>query len=769
MRLRHRTAARSVPLPQGGTPPRWTWLAAMIALAGLAGLLPTAVQAQQATAPAAGDPAASQALQFVYEAFKVDPSSFANLLNAGGSASILQSISHAVNAGALTVAVAVLVWTSLMAVLGTAHEGKLLGTRMSTMWVPVRSVVSIAALTPILGGYSLIQVIVLVAAYAGWGVADMAWGNVLDHLRDRGPMISRPVYSNAGPELVNSLYKSNLCALKANQAAGEVVVRIPGQFIPVTTYTPGEATPFDDDTGMVTRNFVLSFDGVEGSGYKDGVCGSIAVEQRVSRTELSIASAFQEGMLRVIEKINADLNKLAIDQVNQGLSRDEVAARARAAVLAYEDGMRTNAARAVSSTTGNESQASTAKFFEVAKQTGWLSAGGWYWTLSNIERRQAELLNNPPSITRPDLASFPDGTADDIDLQLQRADMAANMQVIANDLNDVPPGTADSDGFMSHLRSMLNPITRKLSTASHEYFLNKNEGDLLATMSGFGHAMVGIAVTGWFTVNIAEGVADGAKKSILGRAAELTGLTGGLVGAGKAVILPLLILMPTLFFAGFWLAYYLPAIPLFAWLAAVYGWMVMLIESVIVAPIWAAAHASAEGEGFSGQYARQGYMLLISVIARPLFMVAGLIGAFVIMWYSGQILRMLLMPMMQGIYTDTLLGITSLLAMIFILFVSATVIVKRSFELVHELPDRALRWIGGAGEQLGENALAGEQGSFMVAGINVQKGVTGVKDGSRMQAAASGAGGNKKDKKTSTSESDHAQGEQRAHNEQSTR
>jgi len=76
--------------------------------------------------------------------------------------------------------------------------------------------------------------------------------------------------------------------------------------------------------------------------------------------------------------------------------------------------------------------------------------------------------------------------------------------------------------------------------------------------------------------------------------------------------------------AGFTLAYYLPAIPIIFWVLGIVGWLIMVLEAVVAAPLWAASHVLPEGEGFAGPPARQGYMLLLALLIRPVLMVIGL-------------------------------------------------------------------------------------------------------------------------------------------------
>jgi len=51
--------------------------------------------------------------------------------------------------------------------------------------------------------------------------------------------------------------------------------------------------------------------------------------------------------------------------------------------------------------------------------------------------------------------------------------------------------------------------------------------------------------------------------------------------------------------------------------------LILVLEAVVAAPVWIAAHAMPEGEGIAGEHGRRGYMMLINILLRPSLMVIG--------------------------------------------------------------------------------------------------------------------------------------------------
>jgi conjugal transfer/type IV secretion protein DotA/TraY len=147
--------------------------------------------------------------------------------------------------------------------------------------------------------------------------------------------------------------------------------------------------------------------------------------------------------------------------------------------------------------------------------------------------------------------------------------------------------------------------------------------------------------------------------------------------------------------------------PYFMWLAGVAGWLLMLVQTVVAAPLWAASHVMPEGEGFAGHRAMNGYMMLIALLARPLLMVVGLVAAMLVVKVVGGVIVTTF-----GWFTSSVsLGASGanpihLLAWIF-LFVGIFIVLARwSFSLIHLVPDTVLRFIGAATESFGETNIA---------------------------------------------------------------
>ena len=166
------------------------------------------------------------------------------------------------------------------------------------------------------------------------------------------------------------------------------------------------------------------------------------------------------------------------------------------------------------------------------------------------------------------------------------------------------------------------------------------------------------------------------------------------------------------------LAFYFPAVPFINWLAAILGWLVLLVEAVITAPFWAAAHAVGAGGGMAGQHAKQGYMLILSLVSRPVLMIAGLFGAFLVMHYACKFLLYSFVPFMQGMNAGSLSGVVTFIAMCVLLAGLSLIIANRAWSLIYALPDRVLAWIGAHSPQLGEQEMSADSRQMFIAAVS---------------------------------------------------
>ncbi len=109
-----------------------------------------------------------------------------NVLPADNPSLLVGILFKTLNTTALTIGAFMVVYVTVVGLLKTAQEGEFLGRQWNSLWVPIRTVLGIAALFPTATGYSAIQVIIMWVILQGVGAADTLWGKALEYITVAG-------------------------------------------------------------------------------------------------------------------------------------------------------------------------------------------------------------------------------------------------------------------------------------------------------------------------------------------------------------------------------------------------------------------------------------------------------------------------------------------------------------------------------------------------------------------------------------------------------
>lgn len=107
----------------------------------------------------------------------------------GTGSQMMGSIFTVFNAAVLALGGIIIMYTLIVGTLNTAHEGKMLGQKWSSIWIPVRSTVGLALLIPKASGYCLMQIFVMWTVVQGVGAADKVWNSALAYLNRGGVIV----------------------------------------------------------------------------------------------------------------------------------------------------------------------------------------------------------------------------------------------------------------------------------------------------------------------------------------------------------------------------------------------------------------------------------------------------------------------------------------------------------------------------------------------------------------------------------------------------
>ena len=158
---------------------------------------------------------------------------------------------------------------------------------------------------------------------------------------------------------------------------------------------------------------------------------------------------------------------------------------------------------------------------------------------------------------------------------------------------------------------------------------------------------------------------------------------------------------------GFVTAYYVPFLPYMIFTFGVIAWLTAVIEAMVAAPIVALGVTHPEGEGVMGNKGEQALMILMNVFLRPAMMIIGYIAAIALSYVAVWIINTgfsHVMSFTQGANYQGWAGVYGFFFSILIYTTIYMTVVEQSFNLIHQLPDKVLRWIGVSPESTGEAA-----------------------------------------------------------------
>ena len=122
---------------------------------------------------------------------------------AGTGSQIAGTLFGVFNSAVLALGGIIISYTLMLSTINTAQDGQFLGQRMSSIWVPLRTVGGAMLLMPKASGYCVMQIFIMWIVVQGIGAADKVWAQALSYL-NRGGAIVRP---NVDP--ITSMSKNN--------------------------------------------------------------------------------------------------------------------------------------------------------------------------------------------------------------------------------------------------------------------------------------------------------------------------------------------------------------------------------------------------------------------------------------------------------------------------------------------------------------------------------------------------------------------------------
>lgn len=691
----------------------------------------------------------------------------------GSGSQILGQMFSVFNAAVLALGLIVVSYIYLVGTLQTAHEGELLGRKWSSSLIPIKMATGIGLIIPKATGYSFIQIFVMWVVVQGVGAADKIWDQALNYLQEGGVIVqqARDV-TKSGPLLdaSGSILKSEVCmfALRKHLVEQRQSAINAGQPAPAAVPDFSVLPALDGKSNSLSLPYLPNSGVTAAYSAYNGACGSVSWNVDQQESNQAAKGNGNGGSEELIKRLSF-ARSLAVKQIILDLApyAELIVNNATASPsLPYgQFPVDSNGKPILDQWIGSTSPplppllsgtilkdsvqdyngivfpylnalyhevGNSQKFTENARAQGWLTAGRYYFDLAQTNKNIASVTHNYPKASEPAT-----GTNLCRDLGLMSGDRCSSDGTLINNLVNSAelsnyisnaskyqvsygrqdPGTESK--FAKFSVSEKGKITKAVINTIAPGFLGIAGGleALFNAQRTNINPIVAVSTLGTGLINFVAGiwlggaVALAALAAAIGAIPYITSSTG--VIAALNWFMPLMsAVMIAMFVAGGTLAYYIPLIPFIVFTFTAIGWFVAVIESIVAAPIVALGIAHPERHEVFGM-AEQGIFLIMNIFLRPSMMLFGYIAGIILSYVSIWILGATFEPAYKQLMTNVtgLAWLLGWLAMLFIFTGLVIALLNLSFSLIHVIPDKILRWIGGGVEQFGEYSRGGLEGA----------------------------------------------------------
>lgn len=690
-------------------------------------------------------------------------SPFSQIANSPGS-TLLSSVFVIFNTAVFAVGVAFASYGIGSGIVQSAHEGQVLGKRMSAVWMPIRMSVGIGGLAPIFGGFNLAQAVMMFTATLGIGIANYMYTGLLGGTNGLESLVSPSFVApvSGGDTFKQAAYQifvDQVCwdayAQRNAEAAAllEPQFHVPAGSLQVSTAPQGAmqtqvlfGTPDDptlcgsvsventDTTGSAGRSSSSAL------GYR---ISSVNYARITQETENAYAKTFPAFATNVetladnwYQQDRAVRNGTGVSQAAPAFPLTALDAQASA----FADSVSTSLGADASTT--SQGGAIMQSALSNMKEGGWFNLGGWYGTFAEVQSAinqaaaQVKLVGQAPSPAALGIHSI--------------RELEGRLQHLIDQAVAPSSGSGDSFG----------------STPTGNSSWGQGVVDEVISFAGSGSAGSGLSMAGlagsvpivnpvimsknlgdWMMSSAEAGTVAGALLGgrITGVVSKVAGVVAGPVAAafdGGGGVISIHELMVAIFLVGALFSIYIPMIPFIHWWGGLTQYVVSVFEGLAAAPLWAFSHLDAEGEGL-GARAERGYLFLMNVLFRPALMVIGFVLAAAVITPLGSVLVYLFVQAMANAQGNSVTGVASVIGYLIIFFIMMSTLVGTIFNAITVLPDQIIGWVGHAtGMELGKE-VEGRVNALFISNIKdvgsvVKKSTAGV--GSAADSAGKGKG-----------------------------
>lgn len=656
------------------------------------------------------------------------------LSTVGGSSTVLGSMFVIFNGAIFCISV---LWGSYgvgRGILTSAHEGQVLGQRMSAVWMPIRMVTGLVGSVPIFGGYNGFQVLVVLSATMGIGMANMMWSGAISAASQFQGVVSPVVATNpkgaSMREAAYGIFQTEVCrqAVDKQQQDADVVSLV--------------------DKQMQRHVYGSLVDFQFGSAYYPARCGGVAILPVGSGRSSSSAFGFRVASVdyeAVTEQVKAayvskfpafqaKVSQLATTWINAReaalQSGEDVPPVPSEELEAASTAFATSMSGDMSNATSQTRSAITDSAMQTMRAEGWSSAGAWFATFAEAN----SALNDAVHAFAVQVLDPQEGTFD------RNSQVADALKAVRQGIRKQADQSASSSTPQNDEGGSFAPIKKWIATKlgwetptgnwsmGQAILMNSSFGLGVGAEDGAVNPVIMFKNMGDYLMVVGEacyGAVAAFKVSGVGKAVEAVGdssLAKSIPGVSQVsnaaslvsgLLSVLMMVAGAFLLIGTVMSVYIPLVPYLTWMGALVQYFVVVVEGLVAAAIGALSHMEAEGDGM-GQRTERFYIFLLNALARPALMLLGffmasalvvLVGAFQFKMFASAIANS------QG---NSLTGVVSLVGLLIIFLISMWTLIQALFNMIHLLPDQVLGYMGaGHTSELGRDQEGKIHGMFV--------------------------------------------------------
>lgn len=673
----------------------------------------------------------------------------------------------------MTLATMIVSYIGIISTMNTAQEGHVMGKKWSSIWIPMRSILGMLVIVPTpASGYSVIQAMVMWCIMNGIGAADTIWNGVLKDLsnglsatsaitRDsKDDPHSSHVYDALeliGADMAESMLRSAVCMRTIVGIHNRTAVEPQGGFkTPEDSHIKtdgGKVRLYESinntqisDSEHASYSGVLRV-GIPGDPEFNSVCGQYAITGVAHKSEWEAPLYVNEKEIAkkakeiyhyktwAMQMIFNNLTQLANSIVDESVTPRDY--NNRLAVSA-EDRLQPGGYRSEAINTYREILKYMVKpqrinevqdIVHEGMADGWLSAGSFYFTLN--QHHNVDFFGDilvPPTATaipscdhRDSCSEYNPEKNNMLSTPLRNfLQYGPETSYMATRLWDAKIYLDNDLAMISNkllLKSKQNTAENPLSSLQSNMLSLLNEmmgeqhADPLIAQGRFGASIMLLSERSWLDLqNELQTTINRAEQGYMPLTDQLMQHINNLSHRGSLSMA----IYSIVWVIGATLAIYVPLVPYMIFTVGVLGWLLLVIEAIVAAPILAISFILPAGDELGK--VMQGLLLLLNILIRPILMIFGFVLATRLYQAIVKLVNYGMLANFNHLNTTD-----SLFAWVAVLTLYGAFIIALSnkcFSLIYALPDKILRWMGGAPEHTDASHELHEAKSTMLKGAD---------------------------------------------------